>query len=147
MAYSDAIASVQTDGQQGDVSLERALSNPQHGTKLTMNLRTLIALVPVLLLTACFSQAPTTEEVAKLVQERWNNSGRYKISKVKITDLNCAKREGKYRCEFNEEVEGTQQTFTMKNLRTYISDVPYSNKSKSSMTMSKGDKGWIKELW
>lgn len=110
-----------------------------------MNYRTLIAVLPIFLLTACFSQPPTPEDVAKLVQQRWDSYPDYKISKVKITDLNCANREGKYLCEFTQEVEGTAQKFKMQNLKTYILDVPYRSKEKSSMSMSKGSNGWIKE--
>ncbi len=110
-----------------------------------MNYRAPILLLPALLLTACFSQPPTADDVAKLVQKRWNSYPDYKISKVKITELNCANREGKYLCEFMEDIEGTTQKFKMENLKTYILDVPYSKKSKSTMSLSKGDKGWIME--
>lgn len=104
------------------------------------------AFLGVLVLAACSKPSPTPEVIAKFALEGYKGGMfEYRIDDIKITDLNCSYREQKYLCAFTQEVTGS---YKKPNFSTgkWI-DVPYHEKSKSRMTLSMGDKGWIKEFF
>ena len=100
----------------------------------------------ILVLAACSKPSPTPDVIAKFALEGFKGGMfEYRIDDIKITDLNCSYREQKYLCAFTQEVTGS---YKKPNFSTgKWTDVPYHEKSKSRMTLSMGDKGWIKEFF
>lgn len=113
---------------------------------LAMRLFRLGTLVGTLALAGCSKPAPTPEDIAKLARNGYGDGMfEYRIDNIQITDLNCSYREQKYLCTYTQEVTGS---YKKPNFSTgKWTDVPYHNKSKSRMTLSMGDKGWIKEFF
>lgn len=120
--------------------------NRQTPKGLAMRVFLLGTLVGTLALAACSKPTPTPEDIAKLTRNGYGDGMfEYRIDNIQITDLNCSYREQKYLCRFTQEVTGS---YKKPNFSTgKWTDVPYHNKSKSRMTLSMGDKGWIKEFF
>jgi len=120
--------------------------NIQSPKGFAMRVFRLGALVGTLALAACSKPTPTPEDIAKLARNGYGDGMfEYRIDNIQITDLNCSYREQKYLCTYTQEVTGS---YKKPNFSTgKWTDVPYHNKSKSRMTLSMGDKGWIKEFF
>ena len=114
-------------------------------TGLAMRVTLLGPLLGAVALAACSKPSPTEEDIAKLARNGYGDGMfEYRIDNIQITDLNCSYREQKYLCTYTQEVTGS---YKKPNFSTgKWTDVPYHNKSKSRMTLSMGDKGWIKEF-
>lgn len=110
-----------------------------------MKIYSLCSLLSLMVLTACSKPSPTPEVIGKFVLASYSGMFEYRIEKVQITDLNCSYREEKYMCVYTEEITGVRKKPNF-SAGQWI-DVPYHDKSKSRMTLSMGDKGWIKEFW
>ena len=100
-------------------------------------------------LSACFNSAPTEKDIERLIRARYDRNQEYVLSKVSITDLNCSSREGKFHCEYTQELQGTYKkpVFNKKTGGFDFQETPWEGKRKSSKTLSKGNQDWIEELW
>lgn len=101
-------------------------------------------------LSACGNSAPSGEEVAPLVKDRWlviaqMIQGKIDVSSAKVITMNCAQAGNEYACQGVLDIVGKKFTTKLNpatgRLESTLGD--FEQKQNFNYKFAKGDKGWM----